>query len=230
VSRFVNHTITAFFKCLLPVLLMLISGCSAPGDRLHSEGYRLHSEFEHRVTSIKHPALMPLDVKVFESLPGGMVVLREDWTTIGKENLQNALLKGFADRNTAVRLLNSDSEMQAELAEIQSLYKVVNKSIRLQSYGRASTANGARKFEYSLGSLTSILDKLDADAMIFVFALEKISNDKSMAIVNLALADSSGTIIWYSVDGIRDRHGLIYSSGAEELVNNLIMSYPKAGG
>jgi hypothetical protein len=198
-------------------------GCSTPG-------YRLHSEFEQRVTSIKHPALMPLDVKVFESLPGGMVVLREDWTTIGKENLQNAVLKGFAERNTAVRLLNSDGAMQAELAEIQSLYKVVNKSIRLQSYGRASNANGAQKFEYSIGSLTSILDKLDADAMIFVCALEKISSHKSMAIVNLALADSSGTIIWYSVDGIRDRHGLINSSGAEELVNNLMMSYPKAGG
>jgi hypothetical protein len=218
-----NHFRPVFLLFLLPVVVLSTFSCATPG-------YRAHPDFEQRVNSIKHPALMPLDVKVFESLPGGMVVPRDDWTTIGKENLQNAVLKGFAERNTAVRLLNSEGEMHAELAEIQSLYKVVNKSIRLQFYGRASTANGARNFEYSLGSLTSILNKLDADAIIFACALEKISNHKSMAIVNLALADASGTIIWYSVDGIRDRHGLIDSSGAEELVKKVMMSYPKAGG
>jgi hypothetical protein len=173
---------------------------------------------------------MPLDVKVFESLPGGMVVLREDWTTIGKENLQNAVVKGFAERNCTVRLLDSDSGMHAELAEIQSLYKVVNKSIRLQSYGRAKTSNSPPKFEYSIGSLDRILPKLNADAVIFVCALEQISNSKSMAVVNLAIADSSGTIIWYSVEGTRDPDGLIKYSGAAELVNNLMLSFPKVGG
>ena len=173
---------------------------------------------------------MPLDVKVFESLPGGMVVLREDWTTIGKENLQNAVVKGFAERNTTVRLLDSDSRMHEELAEIQSLYKVVNKSIRMQSYGHATSSHDPAKFEYSIGSLDSILPKLNADAVIFVCAFEKIANNKSMAVVNLAIADSSGTIIWYSVEGIRDRYGLIQSSGAAELVKNLMMSYPKVGG
>jgi hypothetical protein len=97
---------------LLPVVFLFTFGCSAPG-------YRVHSEFEHRVSSITQPLLMPLDVKVFESLPGGMVVLREDLTTIGKENLQNAVVKGFAERNCTVRLLDSDSGMHAELAEIQ---------------------------------------------------------------------------------------------------------------
>jgi hypothetical protein len=51
-----------------------------------------------------------------------------------------------------------------------------------------------------------------------------------MAVVNLAMADSSGTIIWYSVEGVRDRHGLIKSSGAAELVKNLMLTYPKVGG
>ena len=213
----------ACFLFLLAVVVVLTLGCSTPG-------YRVHPEFEQRVSSINHPALMPLDVKVFESLPGGMVVLREDWTSIGKENLQNAVVKGFAERNYTVRLLESDSSLHAELAEIQSLYKVVNKSIRLQSYGRASTSNGPEKFEYSLGPLESILTKLNADAVIFVCALEKISSNQSMAVVNLAMADSSGTIIWYSVEGVRDQHGLIKSSGAAELVKNLMLTYPKVGG
>jgi hypothetical protein len=173
---------------------------------------------------------MPPDVKIFESLPGGMVVLRDDWSTIGRENLQDAVVKGFAEKNCSVRLLDADNGMNEELAEIQSLYKVVNKSIRLQAYGPPKKSSGPPKFEYSIGSLERVLPKLDADAVIFVSALEKISNSKSMAVINLAIADSSGTIIWYSIEGSRDRYGLIKFSDAAQMVNNLMLSYPKVGG
>jgi hypothetical protein len=223
VSFIAHHCRPARPLWVSTVIVWLTLGCSAPG-------YRVHPEFAHRVSSITRPALMPLDVKVFESLPGGLVVLREDWTAVGKKNLQNAVVKGFAARNCSVRLVGSDSRTNAELAEIQSLYKIVNKSIRLQSYGRTARPNGTAKFEYSVGSLASILPKLNADAVIFVCALEKIASDRSVAVANLAIADSSGTIIWHSVEGLRDRHGLIDSAGAAELVENLMMSYPKADG
>ncbi len=207
---------------MLPVVLFSLS-CSAPA-------YRVHSDFELRAKAISQPLLMPPDVKIFESLPGGMVVLRNDWSTIGRDNLQDAVVRGFAEKNCSVRLLNAENGLNAELAEIQSLYKVVNKSIRLQAYGPPKKSTGPPKFEYSIGSLERILPKLDADAVIFVTALEKISKSKSMAVINLAIADSSGTIIWYSIEGSRDRYGLIKFSDAAQMVNNLMLSYPKGGG
>ena len=222
-SRIAKHLNPAFLLILmLPVAFFSVS-CAAPA-------YRVHPEFELRARAISRPVLMPPDVKIFESLPGGMVVLRDDWSTIGRENLQEAVVNGFAERNCSVRLLDADNGMNAELADIQALYKVVNKSIRLQASGSPRNSTGPAKFEYSIGSLERILPKLNADAVIFVSALEEISSIKKVSVVNLAIADSSGTIIWYSIEGSRDRYGLTKFSDAAQMVNNLMRSYPKVGG
>lgn len=173
---------------------------------------------------------MPLDVQVYEFLPGGMVVLRDDWSTIGRENLQNAVVNGFREKNCNIKLLDQNTEMKAELEEIQSLYKVVNKSIRLQSYAQAFPSNPSWNFDYSIGSLEDILPRLKADAAIFVCALEKVSHAESMAVVNLAVADPSGTIIWYSMEGFRGKNGFTDSTGAAALVKDLIFSFPKVDG
>ena len=218
-----KHLNPAPLLILIPLIAFFSLSCTAPA-------YRVHPEFELRAQGISQPLLMPPDVKIFESLPGGMDVLRDDWSTIGRENLQNAIVNGFAEKNCSVRLLGAANGMNEELAEIQSLYKVVNKSIRLQAYGPPKKSSGPPKFEYSIGSLERILPKLNADAVIFVSALEKISNSRSMAVINLAIADSSGTIIWYSIEGSRDRYGLIKFSDTAEMVNNLMLSYPKVDG
>ena len=222
-TRITKHLNPVPLGILIMMVVFFSLSCATPG-------YRVHPEFELRAKAISHPALMPPDVKIFESLPGGMVVLRDDWTTIGRKNLQKAVIKEFAEKNCSVRLMDADHEMNAELAEIQSLYKVVNKSIRLQAYGPQKKKPDHTKFEYSLGSLESILPRLNADAVIFVSALEKISSSRKMAVINLAIADSSGTIIWYSIEGSRDRYGLTKFSDAAELVNNLMRSYPEVGG
>ncbi|MBW2411695.1 MAG: hypothetical protein JRF72_18005 [Deltaproteobacteria bacterium] len=222
-SPICKHLNPAYLLIFILLVAIFSLSCSAPA-------YRVHPDFGLRAQAISQPVLMPPDVKIFESLPGGMVVLRDDWSTIGRENLQDAVVKGFAEKNCSVRLLDADNGMNEELAEIQSLYKVVNKSIRLQAYGPPKKSSGPPKFEYSIGSLERVLPKLDADAVIFVSALEKISNSKSMAVINLAIADSSGTIIWYSIEGSRDRYGLIKFSDAAQMVNNLMLSYPKVGG
>ena len=222
-SRICKHLNPASLLILILLVVLFSLSCSAPA-------YRVHPDFELRAKAISQPVLMPPDVKIFESLPGGMVVLRDDWSTIGRDNLQDAVVRGFAEKNCSVRLLDADNGLNEELAEIQSLYKVVNKSIRLQAYGPPKKSTGPPKFEYSIGSLERILPKLDADAVIFITALEKISNSKSMAVINLAIADSSGTIIWHSIEGSRDRYGLIKFSDAAQMVNNLMLSYPKGGG
>ena len=222
-SRNCKHLNPASLLIIILLVAFFTLSCSAPA-------YRVHPDFEMRAKAISQPVLMPPDVKIFESLPGGMVVLRDDWSTIGRDNLQNAVVKGFAEKNCSVRLLDADNGMDEELAEIKSLYTVVNKSIRLQAYGPPKKSTDPPKFEYSIGSLERILPKLDADAVIFVSALEKISNSNSMAVINVAIADSSGTIIWYSIEGSRDRYGLIKFSDAAQMVNNLMLSYPKVGG
>lgn len=210
-------------QLVLIIFLIMINGCSAPS-------HRVHPQFDIRFNAITKPVLMTADVKVFESLPGGMVLLRDDWSTLGRQNLQNAIVEGFREKNCRIKLLDRNAEIKSELEEIQSLYKVVNKSIRLQSYIHASASKPTSNFDYSIGSLAHILPKLGGDAAIFVSALEKVSKGESMAVVNLAIADSSGTIIWYAMEGSRGKQGFTHSTAAMELVKRLIFSFPEGDG
>lgn len=214
--------VTLFFLLSLLLIFFCLVGCVSPGPKVHPE-------FETRVQQITKPVLMPPDVKVFEALAGGVVVFRDDWSAVGRENLKNAIVNGFSEKNCIVKPLDPAIEITEELQEIQSLYKVVNKSIRLQAYGSQISSGGKRFIDYSVGSLESTLSKLDADAMIFVCGLEEVSKGKTRAVINLAVADPSGAIIWYAVQGSRGKHDLTNSKSAADLVQNLIVSFPKVG-
>jgi hypothetical protein len=214
--------VTLFFLLSLLLIFFCLVGCVSPGPKVHPE-------FETRVQQITKPVLMPPDVKVFEALAGGVVVFRDDWSAVGRENLKNAIVNGFSEKNCIVKPLDPSIEITEELQEIQSLYKVVNKSIRLQAYGSQISSGGKRFIDYSVGSLENILSKLDADAMIFVCGLEEVSKGKTRAVINLAVADPSGAIIWYAVQGSRGKHDLTNSKSAADLVQNLIVSFPKVG-
>ena len=222
-SCFKKHLNLSSFLLVLTVSLVMINGCSAPS-------HRVHPQFDTRFNTITKPVLITADVKVFESLPGGMVLLRDDWGKLGRQNLQNAIVEGFREKNCRVKLLDHNAELKTELEEIRSLYNVVNKSIRLQSYIHASASKPPSDFDYSIGSLEHILPKLGGDAAIFVSALEKVFNGKSLAVVNLAIADPSGTIIWYAEEGSRGKSGFTHTTAAMALVKRLIFSFPEVDG
>jgi hypothetical protein len=207
-------------------LVFLLAACA-------STAYRVHPEFETRVNHIGHPVLMPPDVKVYETLPAGMVVLRDDWSAVGRQNLQRAIVNAFRGKNCSVKALSSDYErieIKEELEEVQSLYRVVNKTIRLQAYGSQPPSVKNSDFKYSIGSIDQLLAKLEADSAIFVCGLEQVSKTETKAVVNLALVDASGTIIWYSVEGFRGLQNLTNFENALNLVNDLIISFPQVKG
>ena len=204
-------------------LWSFLDGCVSPACRMHPE-------FELRARSIERPLLMPPDVKIYESLPGGMTILRDDWSALGQANLGDAVLKTFREKNCEVKMLDPYVSEPEEIEAIQSVYKAVNKSIRLQAYGPQSASEDQRSFAYSIGPIKEILLEHEADSMIFVCGLERVSKAGSRAIVNLAVADPSGTIIWYSVEGSRGDACLSDTDNTEKLVKDLIGSFPEVGG
>jgi hypothetical protein len=222
-ARLSNNQFKYSSFLLVFILLVLLQGCTSPA-------YRLHPEFTLRLGAIEKPVLMPLDVKIYEGLPGGMFVLRDDWSTLGEANLKDAVLKTFRDKNCLVKMLDPAATSHEEIESIQSVYRAVNKTIRLQAYGPQSSSQAHQGFRYSIGSVERILYELEADSMIFVCALARVSNRDTRTIVNLAVADSSGTIIWYSVGGSQGKAGLNDSQNTEKLVKDLIGYFPKVDG
>ena len=204
-------------------LLLLVTGCAL-------DAYRLHPEFVARAASIKESVLITPDVNMYELSSGGVVVLRDDWSKVGQKNLQNAILKDFKDKRCDVKLVVMDRRTATEMAEVQMLYKLVHKTMDQYTFGPRQPRTTNNGFNFSLGSLEPILQKLDADAMIFVTGYDQVYQDGRKVMVDLAIADSSGTILYYSVKGTTRGRDLRDPVSTTALIRDLLSGFSRMEG
>ncbi len=204
-------------------LLFILFGCASPA-------YRAHPEFEMRARNIEIPALILSDVRIYKSSPGGVVELRDDWCAIAKQNLLNALLRAFKDKHYSIKPLTTDEEIAEEMEEIQALYRAVNRSIQLHTYGPQLFPEKESNFVYSLGPIEGILRKSKADSMVFVYGFGQVATGERKALVSIAVADSSGTIVWYCVKGSLGGYDLRDPESVTALVEDIFSSFPEASG
>ena len=210
------------FLSILCISMMLF-GCAQPA-------YRAHPEFEIRARNIKTLGLMPSDVKAYEVSGPGLIELRDDWCLISTKNVVNALIQGLKDKHYNIKTLTRGREIEEEMDEIRTLFRVVNKSIQLHTYGPQLFPEKEKRFKYSLGSVEKILKRSGADSLVFVNGLDHVSKGGGTAFVSVAFADSSGTIVWYCVKGIQGERGLRDPEIASGLMKDVLASFPQVGG
>jgi hypothetical protein len=234
--------VLVFLFLLVPLLSY---GCA--------KSYRAHPELESRVQNIKNPGLIPPDVKIYEFSAGGVTELRDDWCTVGTGSLLTALTDCFEGRNCKITCLVLDKETQEELEDVKALYRAVTMSIQLHTYpGPQLFAQKQKNFDYSVGSIEGLLERMGADALVFVYGQDEISTTGRKAlmvlgaiasgvtgvqvmprpgitIVSIALVDPSGDILWFSVKGSQGGHDLRERESATELVKSILVDFPALG-
>ena len=151
----------------LTCLLFLITGCTL-------SSYSSHPEYSVRTNAIKNPVLLMSDVNIYQMTSDGQVTLRDDLSAMGRKNLQNAIMQNFKSRQCDLKPLETDIQTSWEIEEIRALYKLVHKSMDQQAFGSSRNNSKKRGFQYCLGSIEIILQKLDADAAIFVTGYDKV--------------------------------------------------------
>lgn len=189
---------------------------------------RVNPEWKTQTKTIRVLLVVPADVRIYQVSPGEMMQLRRDWSETGRRNLDRAVLRGFRERNYRVKLLKAEGDIRREMGQILPLFRAVNKSIRLHTYGPQIFPDKIAHFDYSLGSLKGLLQKLHCDAMVFARGHGEISEKPGKTYISLALADSSGTILWYCVKGSRKDHDLRDPDTAQKLVDALLSDFPEA--
>lgn len=229
---------------LLPLCLLLaISGCAHPT-------YRAHPEFELRIKNITSAQLAPPDVKIYEVTAGGIKDLRDDWCSKAVENIQKSLKEAFKENRRELKIIPIDKDLESEWEEILALYKAVNASILWHTYNEKSLFLEKRKyFDYSLGPIDKILRKYNADALIIVWGTDEISTSgrKALAVagiavgiftgipvvprsgvaaISIALVDSTGTVIWYSIRGSQGGYDLRDYESCAQLVKDILSDFP----
>jgi hypothetical protein len=228
-------------------LLWGVFGCASVPPPITP--YRAHPEFEMRTKNIKTLGLLSPDIKIYEFTAGGMRELRDDWCAVGKENVQRALIGCFREKPFEIKPIVVDKEMEEEMEDIYALYRAVVRSINFYTYGQFKFPQKMKNFDYSVGPIDKVLQKHGADGLIFVYGFDEISTGARKAlqttavivgaiagvyvvprsgitVVNVALVDPSGAILWYNVKGSEGVYDLRNRESATKFVRSVISDYP----
>lgn len=202
-------------------LFSTVAGCALPPCRANPQ-------WTTRAEHIRSLLVIPAEVKIYQVSPGEMTRLKREWSQTGRRNLDSAILQGFRNRHYLVKLLTAEGDIQLEMTRILPLFRAVNKSIQLHAYGPQVFPDKIARFDYSLGSLEGVLQRLHCDAMVFARGFDQISEGPRVTYISLALADPSGTILWYCVKGSRGDHDLRDLTSATKIVDALLSGFPEA--
>ncbi len=203
--------------------LLALSGCAETSTRTHAN-------FQTEVRRIAATVVVPVDITVYEEQVGCPAQVRDQWCDIAKKNLLQALVKVLKRKRYDVRVAEVEKSGNPELKEIQNLYRVVNKSIQLHTYGPQLFPGKVSRFEYSVGPTDAFLREARADAIMLLSGLERIKPDGNKSYVSLGVAGPSGDIIWYDMGSSHGEYDLRDPEGAEMLVYSLLASFPDSGG
>ena len=214
-----------FWTCglLFFCLLAAAAGCALSEQRVHPE-------FEAGTKRIEQPVLLPPDIRMLELMPGGLVRQREDWSAVGCRNLQKAILHFLKHQELAPKPLPVNSDTAQEVREVQSLYRLVLKSMHRHTFHSPKSSPAGRRFKYSLGSIDGLLSKLGGDALIFISGYDRVSNSGRKALIELAIADSSGTILYFSAKGTIQGTDLRDPAGADAMAQELLSGFARISG
>ncbi len=199
---------------------LLAGGCSLSAQRLHPE-------FDTRVKTLKRAVLVPPDVSMLELLPSGLIRQRSDWDSESHRNLQNAVSHQLQHRRCSLQPLVTDADIERDFFEIQALYRLVQKSMWQQTFKSANGSQSARTFDYSLGSIEALMNRLGANALVFVSGYDRVSAVGRKALIKLAITDESGTILYYAVRGTIQGNDLRDPVSAEHILHELFSGFPR---
>lgn len=205
---------------LLCVLSLWLASCAVSPDRRHPE-------FSDRIGPIKVLCILPADVIVYEEMSDGRLIHRSDWSLAAREDIYQTLSDEFKARNYRVQTFpESQWHQESELQEIFTLYRAVNKSIQLHTFGPDIFPAKKTQFDYSVGPLHSLRGRNDADGFVFARVLYRGGAELARSYVSLGLADGSGTIIWYGANGIQEQRGERKFNSTLVLVRKILADFP----
>lgn len=225
----------------------LTYGCvTSPAMRAYQAPHRAHPEVEQRARKIRTIAVLPPDIRISSLSAGGVEELREDWSTVGRDNVVKALQTHFKGQPVAVKLVAVDPEVRDTLTELRPLFRAVSLSVLHHTYSQHPFVTKLERFEYSVGSLERIAQKANADAMLLAFGFDEISTGGRKALQAVgtvlpfvprlssgttglcaALVDPAGTILWYNIETRTGGYDLREPAGASSFVKVTLVNFPR---
>ncbi len=223
-----------------------LAACATPSG----PSVRLHPQYKERLGGARSIGVVPPKVVVFELDAGGVRQPKDDWSAAARTNVSAAVVNGLRGAGYDAKLLDPAADVKDDLEEVRLLYEAVASSIVYATYGQKFPAK-VQNFDYSLGDVSKLLDRLGVDVLAIPYGSDEISSGGRKAtqavgiaaaillgvgavqrsgatFVNLAIVDRSGAVVWFNIRGAGGSYDLRDPASAQEMVGKLVQDLPGA--
>ena len=188
---------------------------------------RYHPLYADLTPSIRKILFLSPEVNVFDTMSDGSLMRQETDSRAAREHIQQAVISCLVDKRFIVEAADPQLMATPETQSIQRLFRAVNRSIQLHTFGPQIFPLKVKTFDYQLGPLTSLLKVSGADAVVLTIGHQIISELRPATWISVALVDSQGRIVWYGMQGDAIDSSLQIQEKAKALVDATLQRFPR---
>ena len=216
--------IKIFDRSILIVILigLFLSGCTYSSERLHPQ----FPSFRQSMGAML--VLMP-EIGIFEQMPDGSRLFQDIQSQEAQQKAQQSIVRELQNRHFTVQTADPRLMQSPELLSVTSLFRSVNRSIQLHTFGPQLFPAKLSAFEYDLGSVADMLKANRADGLVLTLGHQTASDQPSKNWLSIAVVEPEGRIIWYSLQGDHQKFNLQTSEGMTALVAATLAGFWEKG-
>jgi len=207
---------------LVGLLGLFVSGCTYTSERLHPQFP------DYRQTMGVMLVLVP-EIGIFEQMPDGSRLFQDIQSREAQRKAQQSIVRQLQERHYAVQTADAQTMLSSELLSVTSLFRSVNRSIQLHTFGPQLYPAKLSAFEYNLGPVAEILKANRADGLVLALGHQTTSAQPTKNWLSIAVVEPEGRIIWYGLQGDHKKFDLQTAEGMTALVATTLANFCEQG-
>lgn len=169
------------------------------------------------------------EIGIFEQMPNGSRLFQDIQSLEAQRNAQQSIVRQLQERQFTVQTADNRMMQSSELLSVTSLFRSVNRSIQLHTFGPQLYPAKLSAFEYNLGPVADILKANRADALVLALGHQTASPQPVKNWLSIAVVEPQGRIIWYGLQGNHQKFNLQTAEGLTALVETTLVNFWEQG-
>ncbi len=198
------------------------TGCTYTSERLHPQFPSYHKGMGAMLV------LVP-EIGIFEQMPDGSRLFQDIESQEAQRQAQQSIVRQLEARHFTVQTADVRMMQSSELLAVTSLFRSVNRSIQLHTFGPQLYPAKLSAFEFNLGPVAEILKVNRADGLVLALGHQTASVQPIKNWLSIAVVEPEGRIIWYGLQGDHQKFNLQTSEGLTALVASTLVNFWEQG-
>jgi hypothetical protein len=207
---------------LLFLIGILVCSCAAPSERLHPR-------FSNHRQSMGAMLVLSPEIRIVEQMPNGGQLFQESLSQEAQRNAQASIAQELRDRAFTVRTMDAQPLQQADVNEVTKLFRSVNHSIQLHTFGPQIYPAKLDDFEYSVGPVAELLKAEGADGLVIAIGYQIGSEKPDTNWFSIAVVEPQGSVIWYNLTSMPQHFNLQHQEDISALVAQTMQNFWEQG-